>query len=118
MCEFIRVYVRVHVCECVCVCVCVCVCMCMRVCVWVSRTGNRRCRIVKCESFYHFWGNCESLWQSESQNCELLLAALRITLRIVLQKDLFFVLTPFLDKISPFLDTFYIYYVKMRIRCE
>ena len=22
----------------------------------------------------HFWGNCESFWQSESQNCKSLLA--------------------------------------------
>ena len=29
----------------------------------------------------HFWGNCESLWQSESQYCELLLGDLRITFR-------------------------------------
>ena len=50
----------------------------------------------------HFWGNCESLWQSESQNCESLLADLRITFRMISQKD-FFVFTPFLDKIYPFL---------------
>ena len=55
------------------------------------------------------------VWQSESQNCESLL---RITFQMVLQKDLFFVLTPFSDKISSFLDTFYVYDAKMRIRCE
>ena len=27
----------------------------------------------------HLWGNCELLWQSESQNCESLLVDLRIT---------------------------------------
>ena len=31
--------------------------------------GNKRSRIVKCESLL-FWGNCESVWQSESQNCK------------------------------------------------
>ena len=50
----------------------------------------------------YFGGNCESLWQSESQNCESLLADLQISFEMVLQKDLFIlVLTPFLDKISP-----------------
>ena len=29
----------------------------------------------------HFWDNCESLWQSDSQYCESLLGDLRITLR-------------------------------------
>ena len=70
------------------------------------------------QSANHFWGNRESLWQSKSQNCESLLADLRITFQMVSQKDLFLVLTPFLDKISPFLDTFYVYDAKMRIRCE
>ena len=45
----------------------------------------------------HCWGNCESLWQSDSQNRESLLAELRITLQLVSQKDPFLVLTPFLD---------------------
>ena len=67
----------------------------------------------------YFGGNCESLWQSESQNCESFLADLQISFEMVLQKDLFIlVLTPFLDKISPFLDTFYVYDAKMRINCE
>ena len=43
----------------------------------------------------HFWGNCESLWQSESRNCESLLAELLITFQMVSQKDLFFLLTPY-----------------------
>ena len=34
----------------------------------------------------HFLGNCESLWQSVSQNCESLLADLRITFQMVSQK--------------------------------
>ena len=34
----------------------------------------------------HFWGNFESLWQSNSQYCESLLGDLRITFR---KKDLF-----------------------------
>ena len=34
----------------------------------------------------HFWDNCESLWQSESQNCKSLLTSLRITFQMVLQK--------------------------------
>ena len=43
----------------------------------------------------HFWGNFESLWQSETQNCESLLADLRITFQIVSQKDLFWSSSPF-----------------------
>ena len=73
-----------------------------------ARAGNRWCRITK----------CESLWQSDSQNCESLLADLRITFQMVSPKHLFFILTPFLDKISLFLDTFYVYDAKMQIRCE
>ena len=49
----------------------------------------------------YFWGNCESLWQSDSQNFESLwqsdsqnfeslLADLRITFQMILQKDLLF----------------------------
>ena len=38
----------------------------------------------------HFWGNCESLWQSELQYCESLLADLQITFQMVLQKRPFF----------------------------
>ena len=38
----------------------------------------------------HFWGNCESTWQSESQNCESLLADLRIAFQVVSQNELFF----------------------------
>ena len=36
------------------------------------------------------WGNSESLWQSELQNYESLLANLRITFQMVSQKDLKF----------------------------
>ena len=38
----------------------------------------------------YFWGNCESLRQSDSQNFESLLADLRITFQMILQKDLLF----------------------------
>ena len=37
----------------------------------------------------HFFGNCESLWQSESQNCESILGDLRITFQMVPQKTVF-----------------------------
>ena len=59
----------------------------------------------------NFWGNSESLWQCESQNCESLLADLRITFQKILQRPFFLILTPFLG-------TFHIYDAKMRIRCE
>ena len=48
----------------------------------------------------HFWNNCESLWQSESPNCESLLAYCESA------KDPFLVLTPFLHKTFSFLDNF------------
>ena len=35
------------------------------------------------------WGNCESLWQSESYSCESLLADRRFTFQMVSQKDPF-----------------------------
>ena len=54
----------------------------------------------------HFWGNCESLWQSESQYCESLSDDLQITFQIISKKDLFLVLTTFLEKIFAFLHTF------------
>ena len=52
----------------------------------------------------HLWGNCESLWQSELQNCESLLADLRITFHMVSQKDLFFYPHPLFRQNFPFLD--------------
>ena len=64
------------------------------------------------------WRNCESLRQSKSQSYESLLADLQITFQMVSQKDLFFVLSIILDKIYTFLDTFYVYDTKIRIRCE
>ena len=73
---------------------------------------------VASQNVNHFWGDCKSLWQSESQNCTTLVADLRITFQMVLQKDIFLVFIPFLDKISPFLDKFYVYGAKMLIRCE
>ena len=66
----------------------------------------------------HFWGNYESLWQSESQNCDSLIADLRISFHMVSQETLFLVLTTFLDKISSFLDIFYVYGAKIRLHCE
>ena len=87
--------------------------MCVRcVCAGLKISG------VASQNANHFWDICESLWQSESQNCESLLADLQITFQMVSQKDLFFGPHSFLDKISPFLDTFYVYNIKMRIRCE
>ena len=56
-----------------------------------------------------FWSTCESLWQSESQNCELLLANLRITFQMVSQRNLFF-----FHKIS-FFQTHFMY---MMQKCE
>ena len=60
----------------------------------------------------HFCCNFKSLWLSESQNCESLLADLRIIFQMVSPKDLF------LDEISPFLDTCYVHDTKMQIPCE
>ena len=44
----------------------------------------------------YFWDYCESIWQSESQNCESLLADLRITFQTILQNDLFYLFFYFL----------------------
>ena len=52
-------------CVCVCVCVCVCACACMRACVCVC-TGLEIGDVAS-QNAYHFWGNCELLWQSDSQ---------------------------------------------------
>ena len=62
-----------------------------------------------------FWSNCESLWQSESQNCESLICE---SLFKWCRKKTSIWSSPFLDKTSPFLDTFYVYGAKMRISCE
>ena len=62
----------------------------------------------------HFWGKCESLWQSESQYCESLLADLRINFQMVLQKKNFLALTTFLDKIS-FFQAHFMYVIR---NCE
>ena len=50
----------------------------------------------------HFYSNCESLWQSESQKHESLLADLRITFQILSQKDLSFGPHPFFRQNFPF----------------
>ena len=82
-CDYMYVYVyelSVYMCMCIC------------------RAGNRRFRIAKCESLL---SDYESLWQSESQNCESFLAVLPINFQMVSQND-FFCPHSFLDKISPF----------------
>ena len=67
----------------------------------------------------HFWGNCEEIRQ--------IFLALRITLADCeslftwyFQKTFFFFWSSpsFLEKIYPFLDTFYVYDIKIRIHCE
>ena len=59
----------------------------------------------------HFWGNCESLWQSDSQNffgtANHFLPIMNHFSNGFIRKP-FFVLTPFLDEISPFLNKFYV----------
>ena len=58
----------------------------------------------------HFWGNCESLWQSDSPNflaLRITFGRLRITFQMDSSKD-FFSSNPFLDKISPLLQKFYV----------
>ena len=65
----------------------------------------------------HFWDNCESLWQSESQNCGSLYLICELIFNGIVKRP-FFCPHPFIDKISPFFDTFYLYDTKMRIRCE
>ena len=60
--------------------------MCVCVCLYTGlKIGG-----VALQNANHFCGNCELLWQSESQNCELLLADFRITFQIVSQTDLLF----------------------------
>ena len=105
ICIYIHTYIYIYVCVCVCLC---------------KYTGLEIGGVAS-QNANHFWGNCESLWQSESQNCESLLNDLRITFQMVSQKHLLFVFFgphPFLGKISPFVVTFYVYDTKMRIRCE
>ena len=67
----------------------------------------------------HFWGNCKSLWHSESQNCEsCTFSCFANHFSDGIAMRLFLVLIPFLNKISPFYDTFYVYNAKIRICCE
>ena len=66
-----------------CVCVRVCVCVCVYVYTGLE-IGS-----VTLQNANHFWGNCESPWQSESQYCKSLLADWRITFQMVLQKASF-----------------------------
>ena len=63
-----------------------------------------------------FWGYRKSLWQSDSPNffaLRITFGRLRITFQMDLRKDLFLVLTPFLEKIFPFLGKFYTKGAKM-----
>ena len=68
----------------------------------IYRAENRRYRIVTCESLL---GNCELLWRKDSPHfwaLRITFGQLRISFQMDSQKDLFLVLTHFLDKIFPF----------------
>ena len=63
----------------------------------------------------HFWGICELLWQSESQNCESILADLRITFQIISQKRPFFGPHDFFRQNFPPFQTHFMYVIR---NCE
>ena len=67
------------------------VCMYMYVCIYVYVYMYAGLEIggFASQDANQFWSNCESLWLSESQNCESLLADLRISFQMASQKDLF-----------------------------
>ena len=88
------------------VCVCVCVCAGLKMVGVASQNAN------------YFWGNCESLWPSESQYCESLLAILRIICQMVSQRPFFFSPHHCFTQNFPFFYTNFMYVIKMRLRCE
>ena len=62
----------------------------MYVCIYICMYAGLEIGSVASQNVNHFWGNCKSLWQSESQHCESFLADLRITFLMVSQKRPFF----------------------------
>ena len=80
-------YVCMFVCMCIYNYIYICVCVCIYVCVYILIHIHTHTHTytgleiggVESQNANHFWGNCESLWQSESQNCESLLADLQFT---------------------------------------
>ena len=79
---------------------CICVCVYVSVYMYLCRAGvadsHRQMRI--------FWGNCESLWPTDSQiaiflsHCESYLVVCESFFKLIHKKTLFLVLTPFLGK--------------------